>query len=261
MKFVSPVAKFRSKVNFGNSPGRPAGAVEVEVLRERLRLLVENVERPVEVVHEEPAAARLVAQVVDPRELRARVVVGVVRRDRQRGVVLQLQRQPRRLRLHGEEAGSNHDREESAHSGDALHLFPRFVPDGKFQRPYKLMCPPGPRSPSSPFVCSTFSPPTKKLPLRLQDQWRVGGLKILERLGIEADGRAEHTRQRDPDQYDRSTRCRESLTSHVSSPLSEVPTSRAQKSDRFPDSVASCVTSSAEHGSANLEPGRTVSSG
>ena len=73
-----------------------AAAVEIQVGREGLRLLVEDVERPVEIVDEEAAAARLVAQEVDARELRARVVVRVVGGDRQRGIVLQLQRQPRR---------------------------------------------------------------------------------------------------------------------------------------------------------------------
>ena len=53
---------------------RPAGeTVEVEILRERLRLLVEDVERSVEIVDEEAASARFVPQVVDAGELRARV--------------------------------------------------------------------------------------------------------------------------------------------------------------------------------------------
>ena len=69
--------------------------VEVEILRERLRLLVEDVQRSVEIVHEEAAATRFVPQVVDAGELCACVLVGVVRRDRQRGVVLEFQRQPR----------------------------------------------------------------------------------------------------------------------------------------------------------------------
>ena len=50
-----------------------AGAVEIEVRRELLRLLVEDVERTVEVVDEEAPAAGLVAHEVDARELRARV--------------------------------------------------------------------------------------------------------------------------------------------------------------------------------------------
>ena len=33
MKFVSPVAKFRSKVNFGNSPGRPPAPLKSGALR------------------------------------------------------------------------------------------------------------------------------------------------------------------------------------------------------------------------------------
>ena len=82
------MAKLRSNVNFGNSPGRPPAPLKSRYVVNGLRLLVEDVERPVEIVDEEAAAARLVAQVVDARQLRARVVVRVVRGDRQRGVVL-----------------------------------------------------------------------------------------------------------------------------------------------------------------------------
>ena len=95
MTLVSPVAKFRAYVNFGNRPGRAAETIEVEILRERFRLLVEDVERSVEIVDEETAAARFIPQVVDAGELCACVLVRVVRRDRQRGVVLEFQRQPR----------------------------------------------------------------------------------------------------------------------------------------------------------------------
>ena len=95
MTLVSPVAKLRAYVNFGKQ-ARPAGeTVEVEILRERFRLLVEDVQRPVEVVDEEAAAARFVPQVIDSSQLRARVRVRVVGRDRQRGIVLELQHQPR----------------------------------------------------------------------------------------------------------------------------------------------------------------------
>ena len=74
MTLVSPVAKLRAKVNFGNRPGRAGEPVEVEILRERLRLLVEDVQRPVEIVDEEAPAAGFVAQIVDPGELRPRVL-------------------------------------------------------------------------------------------------------------------------------------------------------------------------------------------
>ena len=50
--------------------GTPVGAVEIEIGRERLGLLVEDVERPVQVVDEEAPAARLVAQEVDAGQLR-----------------------------------------------------------------------------------------------------------------------------------------------------------------------------------------------
>ena len=59
-----------------------------------LRLLVEDVERAVEVVDEEPPAARLVAQEVDPGELSARVLAVELAGDRHLHVVLELERQP-----------------------------------------------------------------------------------------------------------------------------------------------------------------------
>ena len=55
-------------------PGTPAEAIEVQVRRELLCRLVEDVERAVEVVEEEAPAARLLAHEVDPRELGAGVV-------------------------------------------------------------------------------------------------------------------------------------------------------------------------------------------
>ena len=61
-----------------------------------LRLLVEDVERPVEVVHEESPAARLVAQEVHPGELPPRVLPIELAGDRHLRVVRQLERQPRR---------------------------------------------------------------------------------------------------------------------------------------------------------------------
>ncbi len=75
---------------------RSAGeTVEVEILGERFRLLVEDVERPVEVVDEETPSARFIPQVVDSSQLRPRVRVGVVGRDRQRRIVLEFQHQLR----------------------------------------------------------------------------------------------------------------------------------------------------------------------
>ena len=76
-------------------PGAAVEAIEVEILGERFRLLVEDVERSVQVVDEETAAARFVPQVVDSGELCPCVLVRVVRRDRQRGIVLEFQRQAR----------------------------------------------------------------------------------------------------------------------------------------------------------------------
>ena len=72
--------------------GTPVGAVEIEIGRERPGLLVEDVERPVQVVDEEAAAARLVAQEVDAGQLAARVLAVEVTRDRQLRVVGELQR-------------------------------------------------------------------------------------------------------------------------------------------------------------------------
>ena len=72
--------------------GAPVGAVEIEISRERLGLLVEDVERPVQVVDEEAAAARLVAQEVDAGQLAARVLAVEVTGDRQLRVVGELQR-------------------------------------------------------------------------------------------------------------------------------------------------------------------------
>ena len=69
MKLVRPVARLRSNVNFLKRPGRLAEAVEIQIRRELFRLLVEDVERPVEIVDEESTAARLVAQEVHAREL------------------------------------------------------------------------------------------------------------------------------------------------------------------------------------------------
>ena len=63
---MRPVAKLRSKVK-RLEQARPSGeSVEIEIGRELLRLLVEDVERPVEIVDEEAPAARLVAQEIDP---------------------------------------------------------------------------------------------------------------------------------------------------------------------------------------------------
>ena len=59
----------------------PAGeTVEIEIGRELLGLLVEDVERPVEVVHEEAAAARFLPQEIHPRQQTAREVAARVRR-------------------------------------------------------------------------------------------------------------------------------------------------------------------------------------
>ena len=70
-------------------------AVEVEVGRELFRLLVEDVETPVEVVDEKAASTRLISKVVHSGELRTRVGVRVVRGNRKRGIILQFQHQPR----------------------------------------------------------------------------------------------------------------------------------------------------------------------
>ena len=75
----------------------PAGAVEIEVRRERLRLLVQDVERAVEVVHEESPAARLVPQKVHPGQQSPRVLPIEIAGDRHLHVVFQLERQLRRL--------------------------------------------------------------------------------------------------------------------------------------------------------------------
>ena len=99
---------------------RPAGEpVEIQIRREAPGLLVEDVKRPVEVVDEEPAAARLVAHEVDPRKLSSRVVALGVRRDRHLDVVRELER-GRRCLLGGNRS-SHHQRrdrgaDESPHS-------------------------------------------------------------------------------------------------------------------------------------------------
>ena len=90
---MRPVAKLRSKVNFGNRPGRAAEPVEIEVDGELLRLLVEDVERAVEIVDEEAPAAGLLAHEVDPGQLPSRVLPVQLARDRQLRVVLELERQ------------------------------------------------------------------------------------------------------------------------------------------------------------------------
>ncbi len=93
---------------------RPAGeAIEVEIFRHRLCLLVEDVQWTVEVVDEEAAAARFLPQVIDSGQLRARVCVRVVGRDRQRGIVLELQHQPWR-RLHGVRLRNCQDQQQAA---------------------------------------------------------------------------------------------------------------------------------------------------
>ena len=61
---------------FREQAGPPAGAVEVEVRREGLRVFVEDVERTVEIVDEESPAARLVPQEVHPRQLSPGVLPG-----------------------------------------------------------------------------------------------------------------------------------------------------------------------------------------
>jgi hypothetical protein len=95
MKLVRPVAKLSLNEAL-KEPRAPFGAVEIEIGCELLRLLVEDVEPAVEIVDEEAASAGLVPHVILARELRARVGVGGVRGHRQRGVVLQLERQARR---------------------------------------------------------------------------------------------------------------------------------------------------------------------
>jgi hypothetical protein len=80
-------------------PRASAGAVEVQVGREGLRLLVDDVERTVEVVDEESPASRLVAQEVDPGQLSSGVLPVKLAGDGQRREIGQIERQPRgRLR-------------------------------------------------------------------------------------------------------------------------------------------------------------------
>jgi hypothetical protein len=76
-----PGGKVSLEREFRKQPRPTACAVEVEIRRDGPRLLVEDVKRPVEVIDEEAAAARLVPQVVDTGELGARVVVRIVRGD------------------------------------------------------------------------------------------------------------------------------------------------------------------------------------
>ena len=84
---------------FPEEPRAPAGAVEVQVGRERLRLLVDDVERAVEVVDEEAAAPRLVAQEVHPGQLPPRVLPIELAGNGHRRKVCQFERQTRgRLR-------------------------------------------------------------------------------------------------------------------------------------------------------------------
>ena len=59
--------------------------------------------------------------------------------------------------------------------------------------------------------------------LRLQHQGRVGRLEILEGLRLDAAGRAEDARKRDTEEDGRSAQHRDSLTSHVDSPLATEP--------------------------------------
>ena len=74
---------------------RPAAEpVEIQVDGRLLRLLVEDVERAVEVVDEEAPAARLVAKEVDPGQLPSRVLAVQLAGDRQLRVVLHLESQP-----------------------------------------------------------------------------------------------------------------------------------------------------------------------
>ena len=96
------MARLRSNVNFGNRPGRPPAPLKSRYVVNALRLLVEDVERSIEVVHEESPAARLVAQEVHPGELRHRVLSVWLGGDRHLRVIRQLQRQARpRLREKG----------------------------------------------------------------------------------------------------------------------------------------------------------------
>ncbi len=101
---------------FHEQAGPSAGAVEVEIGRERLRLLVDDVERAVEVVHEESAAARLVPQEVDPGQLSPRVLPIELAGDRHRRVVFQFEGQPC-CRLDRERVG---DRKHQSRNDDRL---------------------------------------------------------------------------------------------------------------------------------------------
>ena len=106
---MRPVAKLRSKVNFWNRPGRPARPLKSRYVVNCLALLVENVERAVEIVHEESTAARLVAQEIHARQLGARVLAAGSASDRHLDVIGQLQCRSRRGRCAGAGAGAAAD--------------------------------------------------------------------------------------------------------------------------------------------------------
>ena len=104
--------------------GPAADAVEVEVSRERFRLLVDDVERPVEVVDEGSPAARLVPHEVHPGQLSPRVLPIELAGDRHLRVILQLERQPGRwLRDRG--LGDRKGQGQNAHRLYHWHFLPR----------------------------------------------------------------------------------------------------------------------------------------
>ena len=101
--------------------GPRAEPVEVEIDGELLRLLVEDVERAVEIVDEEAAAAGLVAHEVDPGQLPSRVLPVQLARDRQLRVGFELEGQSRD-RLRRECTG---DRD--GHDGGTQNGIPCFI--------------------------------------------------------------------------------------------------------------------------------------
>src|SRR4026208_1294770 len=84
------------EVTLEGEPLKEAGAtsetIEIEILGELLGLLIEDVERTVEIVDKESASTRLVAEKIHTRQFSSRAGVGVVRRDRHLDVVAQLER-------------------------------------------------------------------------------------------------------------------------------------------------------------------------
>ena len=101
--------------------GPPAEPVEIEIGGELLRLLVEDVERAVEIVDEEAPAAGLLAHEVDPGQLPSRVLPVQLARDRQLCIVFELERQPW-LRLRRERMDDRHRRDGRGQNDPSLFI-------------------------------------------------------------------------------------------------------------------------------------------